>query len=89
MFIPTLQISKADRKRLGELAEPYFGQVDCASLADEAARMLRRLAPWSDIRVAHFPSPAGLLDSQIRLGIFVDCNLAQALFLTKGDAGDA
>lgn len=87
MFIPTVKLPKADRKRLGELAQPFFGKADCKELADEAARMFSRAAPWSDIRVAHFPSPAGLADRQIRLGVFVDCHLAQALFLDKDADG--
>jgi hypothetical protein len=88
MFIPTLNLTKADTKRLGELAVPYFGKDDCTGLAKEAESMFARRAPWSDIRVAKFPSPAHLADTQIRLGIFIDFHLPQAVFLTKA-ADDA
>jgi hypothetical protein len=87
MFIPSLQITKADRKRLGELAQPYFGMADCSALADQAGRMLARLTPWSDVRVAHFPT--GREETEIRLAVFVDYRIDHAIFLTKDVPGDA
>lgn len=87
MFIPTLSLTKSDSKRLGELAEAYFGMADCTGLAKEAERLFARQAPWSDVRVAHFPT--GFEAKQIRLAVFIDFHLPQAVFLTKGEAGDA
>lgn len=89
MFVPTIKLTAADSKRLGELAEPFFGQSDCTELAEQATKMFARRAPWSDVRVAHVPSPAHLAATQIRLGIFIDFHLPQAVFLTKGAVGDA
>lgn len=87
MFIPTLQITSADRKRIGELAQAHFGNADCSALAKEACSVIARRAPWSDVRVAHFPT--GREATEIRLAVFVDTHLDQGLFLTKGDSGDA
>ena len=81
MFIPTLKITSADRKRIGELAQAHFGQADCSALAKEACSVIARRAPWSDVRVAHVPT--GGEATQIRLAVFIDAHLDQGLFLTK------
>lgn len=87
MFIPAIQITKADRKRLGEYAQRFFGNLDSiADLTNEAARMMARHAPWADIRVAHFPSPSV---DEIRLAVFVDFRLDHAMFFAKDTSGDA
>ena len=88
MFIPAVRLTKNDRKRLGQLAAPYFGQADCSALANTAASMFARYAPWADIRVAHVPSPAQLADTQIRLAVFVDFRPDQGIFLTKGESDE-
>lgn len=81
MFVPTLDLTAADSKRLGELAEQFFGQADCSALAKEAERLFARRAPWSDVRVVHFPT--GFEDREIRLAVFIDFHLPQAVFLTR------
>jgi hypothetical protein len=84
-FASLLNVTKADRRRISELAGPYWldhGAMPIEGwlepLADAVRSVLERRNPWADIRVGVFPSPKG----EIRLGVFVGLSLDSAIWLT-------
>jgi hypothetical protein len=80
-FAPILKMTKAEHRRIGELAAPYWTDpaLDRQELAADVRRVIERKLPWADVRVAHVPGPS---PDEIRLGVFVDCMLDCAIWLT-------